>query len=77
MTHHEEEHEDVHEGSFGTGQEETEHHPEAGASGDFAEGQEHAEEHEHEGTFAAGQEETERHPEGREHGDFAEGQEKD
>jgi hypothetical protein len=76
MTHHEEEHEDVHEGSFGTGQEETEHHPEASPHGEFGEGQEHRE-HVHEGTFAEGQEEEEHHPEGGRHGDFAEGQEKD
>jgi hypothetical protein len=76
MTHHEEEHEDVHEGSFATGQEETEHHPETSPPGEFAEGQEHRE-HVHEGTFAEGQEDEEHHPEGGRHGDFAEGQEKD
>ena len=76
MTHHEGKHEDEHEGSFGTGQEEVEHHPEAGPSGDFAEGQEHRK-NVHEGDFAEGQEVREHHPEREEEGDFAEGQERE
>jgi hypothetical protein len=62
-----------HEGSFGSGEEETEHHPERD-KGDFAEGgEEHG--HRHEGSFAEGVEETEHHPEREGRGTFAEGEE--
>ena len=69
-----------HKGSFATGSEGAEHHPEDETEGDFAEGQEKepaAHEHRHEGSFATGEETIEQHPEERPKGDFAEGQEKD
>ncbi|HVC40693.1 MAG TPA: hypothetical protein VND54_01815 [Candidatus Saccharimonadales bacterium] len=71
-------HEHGHQGSFATGQEETEHHPERAAEeGDFATGEEHAKPA-HEGSFAEGQEDVEHHPELPENkGDFAEGQEEE
>jgi hypothetical protein len=71
-----EEHEHGHQGSFATGQEVTEHHPEREEEeGDFATGEELAKDT-HEGSFAEGQETTEHHPELRK-GDFAEGQEEE
>jgi hypothetical protein len=73
-----EEDEHTHEGSFATGQETAEHHPERlDMEGDFAEGEE-ALKPVHEGSFAEGQEETEQHAErpGAKR-DFAEGQEED
>ena len=65
--------EHTHEGSFATGQEETEHHPERSAErDDFAEGQE-GHKHTHEGSFAEGQED---HTHTHTHeGSFADGQE--
>jgi hypothetical protein len=49
-----------HEGSFATGTEKTEHHPEhEDEKGHFADETGHV----HEGTFAEGQAETEHHPE--------------
>ncbi len=66
-----------HEGTFATGEERTEHHPEREDRGSFARGEAKDEEHRHEGTFAEGQEREEHHPEGERHGDFAEGQEED
>jgi hypothetical protein len=69
-------HEHGHQGSFATGQEETEHHPEREEEeGDFATGEEKARDT-HEGSFAEGQEATEHHPELHK-GDFAEGQEEE
>ena len=75
---HEHEHEQGHQGSFGTGQETSEHHPELEEEeGDYAAGEEKAKPA-HEGSFAEGQEETEHHPELPENkGDFAEGQEEE
>jgi hypothetical protein len=73
-----EEDEHTHEGSFATGQETAEHHPESlDMEGDFAEGEE-AHKPIHEGSFAEGQEDIEHHPElpGSE-GDFASGQEEE
>jgi hypothetical protein len=70
--------EHTHEGTFATGQEETEHHPEnPEESEDFAEGQEEHK-HAHEGSFAEGEETPELHPErpGTKR-DFAEGQEEE
>jgi hypothetical protein len=68
--------EHTHTGSFATGQEETEHHPERqDEEGDFAEGEE-AHKPTHQGSFAEGQEVDDPHPELPENkGDFAEGQE--
>jgi hypothetical protein len=76
------EHEHKHEGSFATGVEKTERHPERESEGDYAKGHgdaehEHDDEHEHEGSFATGVEKTEHHPERESKGDFAEGLEKD
>jgi hypothetical protein len=70
--------EHTHEGSFATGQEAVEHHPERlDMEGDFAEGEE-AHKPVHEGSFAEGQEDIEHHPELRENeGDFASGQEEE
>ena len=66
-----------HQGSFATGQETTEHHPELETEeGDFATGEELAKPL-HEGSFAEGQEKVEHHPEDSTHGDFAEGQEEE
>ena len=62
-----------HEGSFGEGVEESEHHPES-EKGDFAEGDEESK-HRHEGSFAEGVEDVEHHPEDEKKGDFAEVQE--
>jgi hypothetical protein len=67
-------------GSFATGSEDLEHHPEDADEGDFAEGQEKSpttHEHRHEGSFATGEEDTEHHPEDLSKGDFATGQEKE
>jgi len=60
-----------HEGSFGEGVEESEHHPES-EKGDLAEGEEESE-HRHEGSFGEGIEESEHHAEDEKKGDFAEG----
>ena len=72
------EHEHGHQGSFATGEETTEHHPEREEEeGDFATGEEAAKPV-HEGSFAEGQEETDHHPERPDNkGDFAEGQEEE
>jgi hypothetical protein len=65
----------MHEGSFASGQETTEQHPERPAErGDFATGEEH-QKHTHQGSFAEGQQAAHPHlefPENR--GDFAAGQ---
>jgi hypothetical protein len=71
---HDETEKHEHEGSFASGGEETEHHPELDTKGDFAEGEEEGE-HRHEGSFGSGGEETEHHPELDTKGDFAEGAE--
>ena len=63
-----------HEGSFATGVEKTEHHPEREEKGHFAEGEEEGE-HVHEGSFASGVETAEHHPEREHGGGFAEGEE--
>jgi hypothetical protein len=67
-----------HEGSFATGQETTEHHPEREEEeGDFATGEERAKPT-HEGSFAEGQETGDHHPENpANRGDFAEGEEEE
>ncbi len=71
-------HEHGHQGSFATGQETTEHHPELEVEeGDFATGEELVKPS-HEGSFAEGQEAVDHHPELPDNkGDFAEGQEED
>ena len=71
-------HEHGHQGSFGTGQETTEHHPEREVEeGDFATGEEKARDT-HEGSFAEGQESSDHHPENpANRGDFAEGEEEE
>jgi hypothetical protein len=69
-----------HKGTFATGSEDVEHHPEDAAEGDFAQGQEkepQTHEHRHEGSFATGEEVIEHHPEERSKGDFAKGQEEE
>jgi hypothetical protein len=65
----------MHEGSFASGQETTEQHPERPAEkGDFAAGEEH-QKHTHQGSFAEGQQEADPSPELAENrGDFAAGQ---
>jgi hypothetical protein len=67
-----------HQGSFATGQETEEHHPERlDEEGDFATGEEKARDT-HEGTFAEGQESSDHHPENpANRGDFAEGEEEE
>jgi hypothetical protein len=72
------EHEHGHQGSFATGQETEEHHPEREEEeGDFATGEEKARDT-HEGSFAEGQEARDHHPENPENrGDFAEGEEEE
>ncbi|MFI5285925.1 MAG: hypothetical protein ACHQ4F_06350 [Candidatus Dormibacteria bacterium] len=72
------ENEHGHQGSFATGEESVEHHPEREEEeGDFATGDERAKPT-HEGSFAEGQEAVEHHPEDPESkGDFAEGQEEE
>jgi hypothetical protein len=67
-----------HQGSFATGEETVEHHPEREEEeGDFATGEEKAKPT-HEGSFAEGQETMEHHPERPDDkGDFAEGQEEE
>jgi hypothetical protein len=72
------EHEQGHQGSFATGQEAVEHHPELEEEeGDFATGEELAKPV-HEGSFAEGEEDEEHHPETPGFkGDFAEGQEEE
>jgi len=71
-------HEHGHQGSFATGEETIEHHPEReDEEGDFATGEEAAKPT-HEGSFAEGQEKVDHHPENPESkGDFAEGQEEE
>jgi len=65
----------THEGSFASGQETTEQHPERPAEkGDFAAGEEQ-QKHTHQGSFAEGQQEADPSPELPENrGDFAAGQ---
>jgi hypothetical protein len=65
----------MHEGSFASGQQTTEQHPERPAErGDFAAGEEH-QKHTHQGSFAEGQQAADPHPECPENrGDFAAGQ---
>jgi hypothetical protein len=65
----------MHEGSFASGQETTEQHPECPAErGDFAAGEEH-QKHTHQGSFAEGQQAADPHPEfPANRGDFAAGQ---
>jgi hypothetical protein len=71
-------HEHGHQGSFGTGQETTEHHPEREEEeGDFATGEEKARDT-NVGSFAEGQEASDHHPGNPENkGDFAEGEEEE
>jgi hypothetical protein len=71
-------HEHGHQGSFATGQETEEHHPEREEEeGDFATGEEKARDT-HEGSFAEGQESSDHHPENpANRGDFAEGEEEE
>ena len=64
-----------HEGSFASGRERSEHHPEDEPEGSFGR-RSGAPESDHEGTFATGSESVEGHPEHGTHGDFAEGQER-
>jgi hypothetical protein len=65
----------MHDGSFASGQETTEQHPERPAErGDFAAGEEH-QKHTHQGSFAEGQQAADPHPEfPANRGDFAAGQ---
>ena len=72
------EHEHGHQGSFATGEETVEHHPEREEDeGDFATGEERAKPT-HEGSFAEGQEASDHHPENPDNkGDFAEGEEEE
>jgi hypothetical protein len=69
-----------HKGTFASGAEGAEPHPEDEPEGDFAEGQEkepETEEHRHKGTFATGEETVEHHPENEPEGDYGKGLEED
>ena len=61
-----------HEGSFSSGLESHERHPERERKGRFADANEEGE-HVHEGSFASGQEATEHHPEHEQRGRFGTG----
>ena len=65
-----EEDEHVHEGSFASGVEKSEHHPETEEKGRFGAGTDA--EHAHEGSFASGVETSEHHPEEEHGGGFGE-----